>query len=138
MVDEAVDTLLLLLAPMTPHLTAEAWERRHGDHVHLHPWPVADPELAAEETVTMVVQVNGKVRDRIEVAAGHRRGRGRAPGPGLAADRRGARRGQPRRVIASPPGWSTSSLTGVPAPVSVGFLTLNPANTSAQRSGSMG
>ncbi len=56
-----------LLAPMTPHVTAEAWERRHGDHIHLQPWPVADPELVAEETVTMVVQVNGKVRDRIEV-----------------------------------------------------------------------
>ena len=45
-VDEAVDTLLLLLAPMTPHLAAEAWERRHGDHIHLRPWPVADPALA--------------------------------------------------------------------------------------------
>lgn len=68
-VDEAVDTLLLLLAPMAPHLAAEAWERRHGDHVHLRTWPVADPALLVEETVTMVVQVNGKVRDRIEVAA---------------------------------------------------------------------
>jgi leucyl-tRNA synthetase len=67
-VDEAVDTLLLVLAPMTPHVTAEAWERRHGDHIHLRPWPVADPELAAEESVIMVVQVNGKVRDRIEVS----------------------------------------------------------------------
>ncbi len=67
-VDEAVDTLLLLLAPMTPHVAAEAWERRHGDHIHLRPWPVADPGLLVEETVTMVVQVNGKVRDRIEVA----------------------------------------------------------------------
>jgi len=66
-VDEAVDTLLLLLAPMTPHLAAEAWERRHGDHIHLRSWPVADPALLVEETVTMVVQVNGKVRDRIEV-----------------------------------------------------------------------
>ena len=65
---EAVDTLLLLMAPMTPHVTAEAWERRHGDQVHLHPWPVADPALAAEETVTMVVQVNGKVRHRIDVS----------------------------------------------------------------------
>ncbi len=66
-VDEAVDTLLLLLAPMTPHLAAEAWERRLGDHIHLRPWPVADPALLVEESVTMVVQVNGKVRDRIEV-----------------------------------------------------------------------
>ncbi len=69
-VDEAVDTLLLLIAPMTPHLAAEAWERRHGTHVHLEAWPVADPVLAAEETVTMVIQVNGKVRDRVEVQPG--------------------------------------------------------------------
>jgi leucyl-tRNA synthetase len=69
-VAEAVDTLLLLLAPMTPHLTAEAWERRHGDHIHVQPWPVSDPALALEETVTLVVQVNGKVRDRIEVDPG--------------------------------------------------------------------
>jgi leucyl-tRNA synthetase len=52
---------------MVPHVTAEAWERRHGDHVHTHSWPVADPALVAEERVIMVVQVNGKVRDRIEV-----------------------------------------------------------------------
>jgi leucyl-tRNA synthetase len=67
--DAAVDTLLLLMAPMAPHITAELWERRHGESssVHAQPWPAADPSLAALETVTMVVQVNGKVRDRIEV-----------------------------------------------------------------------
>jgi leucyl-tRNA synthetase len=67
-VEESVDTLLLLLAPMTPHLAAEAWERRHGDHIHVRPWPAADPAMLVDDTVTMVVQVNGKVRDRIEVA----------------------------------------------------------------------
>ena len=58
-----------LLAPMTPHVTAELWERRHGagPSVHAQPWPSFDPELVRAETVTMVVQVNGKVRDRIEV-----------------------------------------------------------------------
>jgi leucyl-tRNA synthetase len=66
--DFAVDTLLLLLAPAAPHITAELWERRHpGQHIHELTWPVADPELAAVERVTMVVQVNGKVRDRFEV-----------------------------------------------------------------------
>ncbi|MCL4313419.1 MAG: leucine--tRNA ligase [Actinobacteria bacterium] len=65
--DEAIDTLLLVMAPMIPHLTAEAWEIRHGDHIHERPWPVADPELAKEQTVTMVVQVNGKVKERVEV-----------------------------------------------------------------------
>jgi leucyl-tRNA synthetase len=66
----AIDSLLLLLAPMAPHITAELWERRHpGEHVHDQRWPEADPVLAAEEQVTMVVQVNGKVRDRIQVDA---------------------------------------------------------------------
>jgi leucyl-tRNA synthetase len=66
---EAVDALLHLLAPMAPHVSAELWERRHGDRLHARPWPEFDPALVAEETVTMVVQVNGKVRDRLEVPA---------------------------------------------------------------------
>ncbi|HET7653261.1 MAG TPA: leucine--tRNA ligase [Acidimicrobiales bacterium] len=69
--DHAVDTLLLLLAPMAPHVTAELWEHRHpGEHIHTQRWPVADPELARADSVTLVVQVNGKVRDRLEVDAG--------------------------------------------------------------------
>ena len=67
---EAVDALLLLLAPMAPHVTAELWERRHGDRLHAQPWPEFDPALVTEETVTMVVQVDGKVRDRLVVPAG--------------------------------------------------------------------
>jgi leucyl-tRNA synthetase len=67
----ALDTLLKLLAPAAPHLTAELWERRHpGEHIHLLEWPVADAALAAVDTVTMVVQVNGKLKARIEVPAG--------------------------------------------------------------------
>jgi leucyl-tRNA synthetase len=67
--DEALDTMLLLLAPMAPHVTAEIWESRHPGQpsVHFQSWPVADPELVREETVTMVVQVNGKLRARLEV-----------------------------------------------------------------------
>ena len=70
-VDEAIDQLLRLLAPMAPHLSAEAFEHRHGVGARLHtqPWPTADPALLRAETVTMVVQVNGKLRDRIEVEA---------------------------------------------------------------------
>jgi leucyl-tRNA synthetase len=68
---DAVDRLLLLMAPMTPHVTAELWDRRHpGQHVHAQAWPSFDPALAAALTETMVVQVDGKVRDRIEVEAG--------------------------------------------------------------------
>ena len=65
--DEAIDALLVLLAPMAPHLPAELYEQRHGAHVHEQPWPSYDPALVTSDTVTMVVQVNGKVRDRIEV-----------------------------------------------------------------------
>ncbi len=101
--DEAVDSLLLLLAPMTPHLAAEAWERRHGDHIHLHSWPVADPELAAEESVTMIVQVNGKVRDRIEVSPtlSEQEAEGLALASPAVVDALAGR--APKRVIVRPP-----------------------------------
>ncbi len=70
--NEALDTLLLLLAVMSPHVTAELWELRHPGEpsVHLQRWPTFDPELIRQDTVTMVVQVNGKLRDRIAVDAG--------------------------------------------------------------------
>jgi leucyl-tRNA synthetase len=69
--DFAIDTLLQLLAPAAPHITAELWALRHaGEHVHERAWPVADAELAKVDSVTLVVQVNGKLRDRIEVDAG--------------------------------------------------------------------
>ena len=66
---DAIDTLLLVMAPATPHLAAELWMRRRGQdaHVHTEAWPVADPAELVSDTTTMVVQVNGKVRDRIEV-----------------------------------------------------------------------
>jgi len=66
----AADALLLLLAPMVPHMTAEAWEQRHGAGalIHAEAWPTYDPALAREDLVTMVVQVKGKVRDRIQVS----------------------------------------------------------------------
>ncbi|MBC8195503.1 MAG: leucine--tRNA ligase [Acidimicrobiia bacterium] len=67
--DAAVNSLLLVMAPAAPHLCAELWERRNGGHVHTEPWPKADPAKLRDDTVTMVVQVNGKVRDRIEVAS---------------------------------------------------------------------
>jgi leucyl-tRNA synthetase len=68
--EESLDIMALLLAPMTPHITAELWEERHPDRpsVHLLPWPVADPALVAEAEVTMVVQINGKVKARVLVA----------------------------------------------------------------------
>ncbi|OIO97940.1 MAG: leucine--tRNA ligase [Anaerolineae bacterium CG2_30_64_16] len=82
--EEALDMLLLMLAPETPHIAEELWQRRvqtrrvsenpsglfqAADSIHVQPWPVWDPELAKAETVILVVQINGKVRDKIEAAA---------------------------------------------------------------------
>jgi leucyl-tRNA synthetase len=102
-VAEAVDTLLLLLAPMTPHMVAEAWEKRHGNHVHSHAWPVADPELAAEDRVTMVIQINGKVRDRVEVSPGITGEDAEALALASAAVAEALNGRAPRRVIVRPP-----------------------------------
>jgi leucyl-tRNA synthetase len=74
--EEALDMLLLMLAPETPHIAEELWQRRHGPgefhpdrSVHVQPWPAWDPDLAKADTITLVVQVNGKVRDKIEAPA---------------------------------------------------------------------
>jgi len=68
--DEAVSTLVRLLAPFAPHLAEELWHRRGGaGSVHEQAWPEYDPAAAAEAEAEVVVQVNGKLRDRIVVAA---------------------------------------------------------------------
>jgi leucyl-tRNA synthetase len=67
----AFDALIRLLAPMTPHLAEELWQRMgHTQSVFKSPLPVGDPVHAKGETVTLVVQVNSKIRAREEVAAG--------------------------------------------------------------------
>ena len=69
--DEGVATLLLLLAPFAPYMTEELWERRGGrGSVHRQSWPAFDPAMAAAKEVTLVVQIDGKVRERITAAAG--------------------------------------------------------------------
>jgi leucyl-tRNA synthetase len=65
------ETYVVLLAPMAPHITEELWRALgHDRSVHLESWPKYDPELTRDEVVTVVVQINGKVRDRFQVAAG--------------------------------------------------------------------
>ena len=67
---EALRALNLLLAPITPFLAEELWERQGGGYsVHQQPWPTFDPAQIAEETIMLIVQVNGKLRDRIEAPA---------------------------------------------------------------------
>jgi leucyl-tRNA synthetase len=68
---ECVEKFLLVLAPIAPHIAEELWERTgHGYSIHQQSFPKWDEDLAAEEKITLVVQVNGRVRDRIEVPVG--------------------------------------------------------------------
>jgi leucyl-tRNA synthetase len=65
---DSVRTLLLLLAPTAPHLAEELWQRLGYDYsIHSQRWPEWDEVLARDEEITLVVQVNGKLRDRITV-----------------------------------------------------------------------
>ena len=67
---EAIDTLMLLLAPSTPHLAEELWSRTgHRYSIHNQSWPEFDAALAADEIITLIVQVNGKVRARLQLPA---------------------------------------------------------------------
>jgi leucyl-tRNA synthetase len=65
----AAATAASLIFPFAPHLGAEVYEGLTGERVWETPWPEADPSLLESDTITLVVQVNGKRRDQIEVAA---------------------------------------------------------------------
>jgi leucyl-tRNA synthetase len=68
--DEAVRTLLLMVAPACPHIAEELWERTGGGYsIHQQSWPVFDPVLAVADTIELPVQVNGKLRARVSVPA---------------------------------------------------------------------
>ena len=67
---EAAQALVLMVAPLAPHLAEELWSRLgHEQSLAREPFPVADPAFLVEESVVCVVQIGGKVRERIEVPA---------------------------------------------------------------------
>ncbi|MDI6771754.1 MAG: leucine--tRNA ligase [bacterium] len=68
---EALRTLVLLLAPLCPHISEELWVEHLGGSysVHTQPWPSFDPAKATAKQVMLVLQVDGRVRDRVQVAA---------------------------------------------------------------------
>ena len=67
---EAMDTIVQLIGPLMPHLAEELWQRLgHRTLLAEEPWPVADPRLLVEARVTLGVQVNGKLRGTLELAA---------------------------------------------------------------------
>jgi leucyl-tRNA synthetase len=64
----AAETAVSLIQPYAPHVAEELWERLGHERLWEQPWPVADPAMLERDTFELVVQVNGKVRDRMEVA----------------------------------------------------------------------
>ena len=68
---EVLELVTLMLAPMTPHLAEELWEMLgHGEGLWTVAWPAFSVELAKEDMVEIPVQVNGKIRGRLKIAAG--------------------------------------------------------------------
>ena len=68
---EILEIFTLMLAPIAPHISEEFWQMLgHSDGLSHAKWPAYDPELAREEMVEVVIQVNGKVRARMECEAG--------------------------------------------------------------------
>jgi leucyl-tRNA synthetase len=66
----AVSTAASLVFPFAPHAGADAYELLTGERVWETPWPVADPRYLQRDVIEVVCQVNGKLRDRVQVAAG--------------------------------------------------------------------
>ncbi|MBN1639980.1 MAG: leucine--tRNA ligase [Anaerolineae bacterium] len=100
---EACRTFVLLLAPFAPYIAEELWARMGGTYsVHQQAWPTWDQAAIDKQTVTLVVQVDGRVRDRLEVPVGIGEGEARE----LAMQRDGVRRhigaGGVERVIYVP------------------------------------
>lgn len=68
---EGIINLLFLLSPFTPHLVEELWEvLGQSGSIHAQKWPTYDPAALVTEKITVVVQINGRVRDRLQVPAG--------------------------------------------------------------------
>ena len=66
----ATETVVSLVQPYAPHVAEELWERLGHARLREQPWPEADPALVATDVVEIAVQVNGKLRDRLQVPAG--------------------------------------------------------------------
>jgi len=65
----AAETVVSLIQPYAPHIAEELWQRLGRERLWEQPWPVADEALLERDTFELVIQVNGKVRDRLEVSA---------------------------------------------------------------------
>ena len=101
---ELVEALLKMLAPIAPFIAEEQWQRYGNEgSIHVTSWPDFDEELAAENEVTMVVQVNGKLRDTIEVPVSITEDEMRERALGSPKVRRYLDGKEPSKVIIKPP-----------------------------------
>jgi leucyl-tRNA synthetase len=102
---EAAGALVQLAAPIAPFVTEELWREvlGGGSSVHMSRWPEFDPGLVEEETVTLVVQVDGKVRDTLEVSPDIGEDEAERLGRESEKVRRALRDRSVTRVIARPP-----------------------------------
>jgi leucyl-tRNA synthetase len=100
---EAEDIYLRMMAPAAPHVAEELWERLGKPYsIHTQSWPEYDAEAAREEEITLVVQVNGRVRDRITVPVGISEEQARTLALESPAVQRFLENGSPRKVILVP------------------------------------
>ncbi|MCB1968837.1 MAG: class I tRNA ligase family protein, partial [Geminicoccaceae bacterium] len=100
---EALESLILLVNPMMPHLAEELWSKLgHATILAESPWPVADERWLVADTVTVAVQVNGKRRGEIELGRGADNGEAEAAALELDAVKRVLDGRAPRRVIVVP------------------------------------
>jgi leucyl-tRNA synthetase len=96
-------SLVLLLAPLAPHLAEELWSRIGGEYsVHQQRWPGFDQRALVDAHVTLVIQVDGKTRDRIQVPAGLNEEQALERAKGRENVRRHLTDDEPRRVIFVP------------------------------------
>lgn len=99
----AVEKLLLMMAPATPHIAEELWLRLEKPYsIHTQDWPEFDPDLAKEEEITLVLQVNGKVRDRVQVPADISEAEAKSAALASPAVQRYLQGGEAKKVIVVP------------------------------------
>jgi leucyl-tRNA synthetase len=100
---EATDIYLRMLAPVSPHISEELWATLGKPYsIHTQPWPTVDEEAAAEEMITLIVQVNGKLRDRITVPVGISEEDAKATALASEAVQKHLEGNPPRKVIVVP------------------------------------
>jgi len=65
----ALESLIILLAPFSPHLAEELWEKLgHSPSINQEKWPIPHPKALEEEMITIVIQINGKLRSKMQIS----------------------------------------------------------------------